>query len=290
MLPALVAVCCLIGGNVHAPSGAPVARAHVTLRGPKSATTTTDAKGNFTVQLPAGRYDLTVLAPGYASVTVNTGPIGDGAHVDVVLEPSDTPKLRTIGEVTVNGGFTLDRNVIPTMDVSRAQMDALGYTQVLEALKEVPSVVIQHPDSGAETAPAVVSLRGPDPSEAMVTLDGQQLNDGNTGDIDLSQFAVPAFNAVSVSEGLGPTDAEGSNTFGGAVNFVSVRPTQQDHFEIAGSIGSYGTTQTWLNATGSIGKLGYALAGNDYQQAGPVNETAIVVTFNNLPAFCGKQT
>ena len=151
----------------------------------------------------------------------------------MVLEPIDTPKLRTIGEVTVNGGLTLDRNVIPEMTVSRAQMDALGYSQALEALQEVPSVVIQHPDSGALAAPAVVSLRGPDPSEAMVTLDGQLLNDGNTGDVDLSQFAVPAFNSVNVTEGLGPTDLEGSNTFGGAVNFVSLRPTLESHLNFS---------------------------------------------------------
>ena len=223
-------------------------------------------KVTFSVVVPAGRYDLTVVANGYAAVTVNTGELNDGARISVILEPSDTPKLRTIGQVTVNGGFTLDRNVIPEMDVSRAQMDALGYSQVLEALQEVPSVVIQHPDSGAPTAPAVVSLRGPDPSEAMVTLDGQQLNDGNTGDIDLSQFAVPAFNSVNVTEGLGPTDLEGSNTFGGAVNFVSLRPTQDDHLNFSTSAGSYGTTQSWLNATGTIGKLGYAFAGDDFQQ------------------------
>ncbi|MBV8343847.1 MAG: TonB-dependent receptor [Candidatus Eremiobacteraeota bacterium] len=286
VLPVLIAACCLIGGNVHTPTGAPVARAVVSLRGPARVTLTTDSKGNFSTQLPAGRYDLTVTAPGYVTITVNTGPVSDGSRVDVVLEPSDTPKLRTIGQVTVNGGFTLDRNVIPTMDVSRAQMDALGYTQVLEALQQVPSVVIQHPDSGAATAPAVVSLRGPDPSEAMVTLDGQQLNDGNTGDIDLSQFAVPAFSAVSVSEGLGPTDAEGSNTFGGAVNFESLRPTLDDHVSFSGSVGSYGTTQTWLNATGTIGKLGYAFAGDDYHQAGQVDQYALVVPGNNLPISC----
>jgi outer membrane cobalamin receptor len=288
MLPLLVAACCLIGGTVHTPSGAPIARATVKLRGPASAATTTDAKGTFSVNLPPGRYDLTVAAPGYATVTVNTGEVGKGARVDVVLEPSDTPKLRTIGEVTVNGGFTLDRNVIPEVDVSRQQMDALGYSQALEALQQVPSVVIHRPDAGAPTTPAVVSLRGPDPSEAMVTLDGQQLNDGNTGDIDLSQFAVPAFNSISVTEGLGPTDLEGSNTFGGAVNLVSVRPTQENHFSFSSSVGSFGTTQNWLNATGTIGKLGYALAGNDYQQTGQVNENDWVVPANNLPVYCGK--
>ncbi len=137
---------------------------------------------------------------------------------------------------------------------------------------------MQHPDSGAPTAPDVVSLRGPDPSEAMVTLDGQQLNDGNTGDIDLSQFAVPAFNSVNVTEGLGPTDLEGSNTFGGAVNFVSLRPTQDDHFaifELGGLVRHAAKRGSML--TGTIGKLGYALAGDNFQQAGQVNQTDYVV-------------
>jgi outer membrane cobalamin receptor len=290
MLSALIAVCCLVGGTVHAPSGAPIARAALTLRGPKTVETTTDVKGNFSVVIPAGRYDLTVVAYGYAAVTVNTGEVGEGSHIDVVLEPSDTPKLRTIGQVTVSGGFTLNRDVIPEMDVSRAQMDALGYTQVLEGLQQVPSVIIQRPDAGAPTTPAVVSLRGPDPSEAMVTLDGQLLNDGNTGDIDLSQFGVPAFNSVNVTEGLGPTDSEGSNTFGGAVNLVSLRPTQEDHFNFSTSAGSYGMTQSWLNATGTVGKLGYALAGNDFQQSGQVNQYAWVVPSNNLPIYCGPAT
>jgi outer membrane cobalamin receptor len=290
MLHMLIAACCMIGGTVQTPGGAPIARAAVSLRGPASAHATTDVTGNFSVQIPPGRYDLTVVARGYATVTVNTGDVGDGARIVVVLEPSDTPKLRTIGEVTVNGGYTLDRSVIPEMSVSREQMDALGYTQVLEALQQVPSVVIQRPDAGAPTAPAVVSLRGPDPSEAMVTIDGQQLNDGNTGDIDLSQFAVPAFNSVSVTEGLGPTDLEGSNTFGGAVNFISLRPTQEDHLNFSASAGSYGSTQSWLNATGSIGKLGYALAGDNIQQIGQVSQYASVVPANNLPIYCGPAT
>jgi outer membrane cobalamin receptor len=254
------------------------------------AQTVSDSKGDFSLSLPPGRYNLTATARGYASITVNTGEINGDSRITVVLEPGDSPKLRTIGQVTVNGQFTLNRNVIPEMDVSRAQMDALGYAQVLQGLQEVPSAIIQHPDAGSPTAPSVVSLRGPDPSEDMIMLDGQQLNDGNTGDLDLSEFAVPAFNSVNVTEGLGPTDSNGSNTFGGAINFVSLRPTQEDHFNLSGAFGSFDTTQTWLNATGTIGKLGYAIAGNDYQQAGQVNQYAEVVPANNLPIYCGTVT
>ena len=256
-------------------------------QGQTSAETTTDPKGNFSISVPAGRYAVTAIARGFATLSFDSGEIVKDSRMDVVLEPADSPKLRTIGSVTVNGGFALARNVIPEANVSRSQMDALGYTNVLEGLAQVPSAVIQRPDSGAPTSPAVVSLRGPDPSEALVTLDGQTLNDGNTGDVDLSQFAVPTFNSINVTEGLGPTDSEGSNTFGGAVNLVSLQPTQQEHFSLSGSVGSYGTSQTWLNATGMVGKLGYALAGANFQQGGQVNQSYLVYPQNNVaPQNC----
>jgi outer membrane cobalamin receptor len=289
MLHMLLGVCCLIVGSVHTPSGAPIAQASLVFsEGPKPAQTVTDAKGAFSVTVAPGRYDLTASAGGYATVTVNTGDINGDSRIDVVLEPANSPKLRTIGEVSVNGGYALVRNAIPEFDVSRNQMDALGYSDATEALQEVPSVILQRPDSGSPTAPSVVSLRGPDPSEAMVTLDGHLLNDANTGDLDISQFVVPAFNSISVTEGLGPADSEGSNTFGGAVNFVTLRPTQVDHAAISGSIGSYGTTQTWLNATGTAGKLGYAVAGDNYQSAGQVDQNAYVLPQNNVSANCSS--
>jgi outer membrane cobalamin receptor len=280
----LIALCCLVSGNVQSPSGAPIAQAQIVLSGPVNVRATTDAKGAFAVQVSPGRYTVGANASGFIAIQADIGEIDRDSTVDVALEPADSPKLRTIGEVRVNGGYGLVRSAVPEMSVSRAEMDALGYSSVMQGLQQIPSVVIQHPDSGAPTAPAVVSLRGPDPSESLVTLDGQVLNDGNTGDLDLSQFAVPAFNSVNVTEGLGPTDSEGSNTFGGAVNLVSLQPTQQDHIAVSGSAGSYGTTQMWLNATGSIGKLGYAVAGNVYQSAGQVDRYTQVYPSNNAPS------
>jgi outer membrane cobalamin receptor len=280
----LIAICCLVSGSVHSPTGAPIANAQIVLTGSTTMRTTTDAAGGFTVQTSPGRYTLGAAARGFTAIQADIGEIDRDSTVDVALEPADSPKLRTIGEVRVNGGYGLVRSAVPEISVSRAEMDALGYSDVLQGLQQAPSVVIQHPDSGAPTAPAVVSLRGPDPSESLVTLDGQVLNDGNTGDLDLSQFAVPAFNSINVTEGLGPSDSEGSNTFGGAVNLVSLQPTQDERFAVSGSAGSYGTTQTWLNATGSIGKLGYAFAGNVYQSAGQVDGYVPVYPSNNAPS------
>ncbi len=282
----LLAICCLITGHVSAETGTAIAHARIVLDGPRRIETASDDKGVFSVQAAPGRYTLTATAQGFATVTVDGGNIDGDSKIEVVLEPADSPKLRTIGTVTVNGGITLQRNAIPEIDVSRRQMDDLGYANVVQALAQVPSVVIQHPDAGAPTAPAVASLRGPDPSEALVTLDGHPLNDGNTGDLDLSQFAVPAFSGLNVTEGLGPADTELSNTFGGAVNLVSLQPTDGNHVSLSGSLGSYGTSQSWMNATGRVGKLGYAIAGNDYQQSGQVDTTVPVTPANNTPVDC----
>lgn len=283
----LLALCCLVTVHVHAPSGAPVAQARIVFSGPQHVVATSDAAGDASVTIASGRYELAVSAPGFVAMTVDTGDIVTQSKVDVALEPVDSAKLRVIGHVTVNGWTALDRNVVPESTVTRSQMDALGYQNVLESLAQVPSTIIQHPDSGAPTTPSVVSLRGPDPSESLITLDGQVLNDGNTGDLDLSDFAVPAFESVDVTEGLGPIDSESSNTFGGAVNFVSLRPTLTSHLNLSGSVGSYGTDQEWMNATGSVGKLGYAFAANNYTQAGETNQYALVYPENNVPAqFC----
>ena len=93
-------------------------------QGQTSAETTTDPKGNFSISVPAGRYAVTAIARGFATLSFDSGEIVKDSRMDVVLEPADSPKLRTIGSVTVNGGFALARNVIPEANVSRSQMDA----------------------------------------------------------------------------------------------------------------------------------------------------------------------
>jgi outer membrane cobalamin receptor len=287
MIHPFVAACCLISGTVRAPSGAPIAQAHLTFTGPKDASSATGPDGTFALVLPPGRYDLTSAAQGYATVTVDTGEIARDARVQIVMQPLASPQLRTIGSVTVNGALALVRNAVPAVEITRDQLDELGYSNAAGGLQQVPSLNVQSPDGGAPTTPQVISLRGPDPSEALVTLDGQVLNDNNTGDLDVALLPVAAFQSIDVTEGLGPEDSEGSNTFGGAVNFISLQPTQSGHVALSQSAGSFGTNQTWMNATGTIGRLGYALAGSTFQQVGQTNQTALIVPANNTPIACG---
>ncbi|MBD5657651.1 MAG: TonB-dependent receptor, partial [Candidatus Eremiobacteraeota bacterium] len=268
----LLAVCCMIGGNVHAISGAPLAGARVELQGATTPPVTTDAAGDFSFLASPGTYRLAASASGYASVT-GTVKADHDTRLGVALEPLDSPKLRQIGAVTVDGRLSPINGTIPSVTLTRSDFDASGEDRIIDGLQQLPGATFARPDGGAASAIAVVALRGPDPSESLLALDGQLLNDGNTGDLDLSRLPAAAFSAVDVTEGLGPEDSNGSNTFGGAIDLISLRPTKDPHYALSLSDGSFGRSEEWLNATGSVGRLGYAAAFDDQNESGYVNQT-----------------
>ncbi|MBV9104025.1 MAG: TonB-dependent receptor [Candidatus Eremiobacteraeota bacterium] len=280
---AVLALCCLVTGHVQATSGAPLDGAAVTLDGSRTYRTATGAAGTFVLTVRPGRYRLTARAPGFAALSVPVNANHD-VQVAVALEPLDAPTLRIIGHVEVDGRLTPLASAIPSVSITRPEMERLGEERVADALELVPSATFSRPDGGPQSAVSVVSLRGPDPSESLVTLDGQVLNDGNTGDLDLSRFPVAAFSAIDVTEGLGPTDLNGSNTFGGAVNLVSLRPTQTAQQSLSLSAGSFGTTEAWYNATGTHRRLSYAFAADQQNQHGFVDRT--VPLFSTIDPAC----
>lgn len=281
----LLAICCYLTGHVAAPSGAPIGSARVEVSGTTPAHAVTDASGAFSVRVDKGVYHVHVAARGY--LPANAGPItiDDDARIDVALEPLDAPQLRVISSIRVNGALALQRDAVPSVNISRSQMSGLGATRIVEALQAVPSLTFARPDAGNAAAPSLVALRGPDPSETLVALDGQILNDANTGDLDLSRFPVAAFSNVDITEGLGPSDSEGSNTIGGAVNIISLQPTRTPHNAFSISTGSFGSTDAWYNTTGSSGRFGYALALDDQQQHGYVDQN---VDWQGQPLHLGS--
>ena len=282
----------MITGHVHTVSGAPLAGVHVTLHGHAASQTSTDANGVFSLAANPGDYQLDLSDKGYVSASVDLN-VDHDVKVDAALEPLDAPTLRTIAIVAVDGRLTPVRGAVPSITVTREDMDRMNDDRLIDALMTLPGATFTRPDGGSAAAISVVSLRGPDPSESIDSLDGQQLNDGNTGDLDLAHFPVAAFSSVNVTEGLGPQDSNGSNTFGGSINMVSLRPTLAQHAAFSESFGSFGQSELWLNATGTQGKLGYAFALDNSQQAGHVNQVETIYTLGQpvgCPTNCGTTT
>jgi len=285
--PLLVAAavgCCGVAGVVHSTDGAAL-RAHVHLAGPRVADADTDAGGAFTLTVPEGSYHVIVSASGYAATETDV-VVHDGERIDVGLDPLGGGRLREIGRVVVDGRLSLPGTTVPSREIGRADLDAMGFDRVVDALAHVPSLTLARPNGGAGTAPVLIALRGPDPSETRITLDGQKLNNTNTGDLDLALFPASVLSAVDVSEGLGPEDHRGADTIGGEVNLISLRPTAVPQRMLRFSAGSFGTTSVDVNATGHPGRFGYALAAGSARSDGYVRDFPVVL--DNAPAVLGS--
>ncbi|MCH7520777.1 MAG: TonB-dependent receptor plug domain-containing protein [Candidatus Marinimicrobia bacterium] len=183
-----------------------------------------------------------------------------------VLVTSDTPLVITMEQALLKGeGVTITgkRSWI-TSDVSSAvvaltaeSIEKLGARDLGDALRPLPSVSITVSNTGKQ----LVSIRGSNPNEVAVFLDGLRLNDTHTGLTDLSVIDLNDLERVEVVKG-GSTTLFGQGAFGGVVSLTSRLPdSNRVTFTRGYGISDDGDQDLSFAATG---RLGMFAAGGRY--------------------------
>ncbi len=265
-------------GTVNASDGTPVAGATVVLaeRG-VSHRGLSDAHGTFVISgVAPGTYSLHVGAPGYQPITQRTVTI-DAAHslLTIALPKATTNTLAVIGHVSVSAGETVSTASAPSVTLSAQNAAAAGVTSVASMVWPQLSVTPVIPLGGGSNATVSFAVRGPDPTETLVDIDGHQVNNGNTGDFDLSLLDPAALQEVQVLYGIAPSSLIGPNMIGGGINILTLQPTSTPQGLIrlyGGTLGAFGET---LQATGSDERFGYALSVHGTNSNGYVNTTVL---------------
>lgn len=267
-----------VTGSVLADDGTPISGAAVTLsRQGQSVTAHTDAQGRFTVRVPsAGTYAVRAVAPGFAPLGERTASIEGGAPtLTLNLARATTNSLTVIGRVRASAGDTVSTASAPSLTLSAQAAAASGATAVSSMVWDQLSATPVIPLGGGSNATQAFALRGPDPTETLVDIDGHQVNNGNTGDFDLSLMDPAALQDVQLVYGIAPSSLVGPNTIGGAINIQTLQPTLATHGLLrlfGGSYGSYGAT---AQASGSDGRFGYAMSFHGASSDGSVNQTVL---------------
>lgn len=266
-----------VTGSVTADDGTPLAGASVTLSGRAGATTArTDDRGHFSLRTVAGTYSVRAEAPGYAPLSQQTVTIaGAGVSLALVLSPATTNSLTVIGHVSASAGATISTASAPSVTLSAQNAAASGVTAVSSMVWNQLGTTPVIPLGGGSNATASFALRGPDPTETLVDIDGHYVNNGNTGDFDLSLLDPAALQDVQLVYGIAPSSLVGPNTIGGAINIQTLQPTLSPHALLrvfGGSYGSYGET---AQATGSDGRFGYAMSFHGASSLGSVNQSVV---------------
>jgi outer membrane receptor protein involved in Fe transport len=267
-----------VTGTVTANDGTPVAGATVVLSGQReSLTARSDAHGILVIRnVRAGTYALHAGAPGYQAISQRTVTI-DSANstLAIVLSPATTSSLTVIGQVRASAGETVSTSSEPSVTLSAQSAAAAGATSVASMVWPQLSVTPVIPLGGGSNATVSFAVRGPDPTETLVDIDGHQQNNGNTGDFDLSLLDPAALQEVQVLNGISPSSLIGPNMIGGGINILTLQPTNTPQALIRIFGGTYGTFGETIQATGTDDRLGYAVSLHGTTSDGSVNQTVL---------------
>jgi len=264
-------------GSVSSTDGALIGGAAVTLSGNGTQRSArSDRRGAFSFpSLTPGTYTLAVTAPGYNPIDGRLVEVAANANTvfDLRLPRLQASSLTVIGSVRANGAQTISTLPAPTLDISMQPYAQQGETRVSDILANQLSTTVVPVLGGGLNAPMVVSLRGPDPSETLVDIDGHQVNNGSTGDFDLSLLDPADLVSSQVVYGIAPSSLFGPNTLGGALNVRTLEPTTEPHFLERLTAGTFDTFGETLQATGTEDRLGYAFSFHRLTSGGDQDET-----------------
>jgi outer membrane receptor protein involved in Fe transport len=249
--------------------GTPIPGAVVTLIAPSGArisSTTSDQNGAFAFAAPsAGRYRLGAEAHGYRSTSMAlavTGPIARR----IIIALTRSGRIDEIGRVVSRSSGGAD--AVPGQRVSEAALSEASPLRIADVLGKLSGVTVSG-DSLAPGGDSYVSLRGLRPGESQTLLDGHPVGpigiqpeapdaDGTSAGFNYQDAPYFAIRTVDVKFGAQAGSAT-AGVLGGTVDLLTFDPTERDQVVVQQGFGNEGRASTSLRATGTEGKLGYAL-------------------------------
>ena len=265
--PANASAGVISGQIIDANGGLPIADATVELQRDTQTVmkSTTSADGTFRFQgEPPGTYSVLVTAAGYQTTRIS----------DIVVDVAKTAEVRTaivrstgalkeIAVVSVGGHGSLQTSATINQNIEPQVLLNQNFIRAADAVGTLPGITAS--TSNAVGDDIFLSIRGFNPSETATLLDGHQIgpigsavNAFNTYDSQVSPFF--GLSGIQVTYGSGATGLYGVDSIAGTVNYQTLEPTKVPGGLFEQGVGNDGKLLTGIQATGSIGKFGYAVA------------------------------
>lgn len=269
-----------VGGTVTDESGAPIAGASISLKGPSIKTSTSDAAGKFSISgVAPGSYVLSVTKGGYTSATQNDVILLAGQTVSVAVKMSAVTfsSLRTIASIRTSA-HAINTSAASVNVVTTSTFIEQGQPQVTRVLSQIPGVQISFPSNSANAASpgsiTIPNIRDATSYETASLIDGHPISVGQYGD-NVTTFLNPfLFGSMEVVKGPGADAPEVNNAIGGTTNFRTKDPTLKPYSQVLFGVDNRGGTFSNLDVSDTLGRLGFVLD---------------LATDNNPSALNGKQ-
>src|SRR2546426_6753650 len=131
------------------------------------------------------------------------------------------------------------------------------YETVEDALRTVPGVEIRR--SGSVGKISSISIRGANPNQVQVLIDGVRVKSPMSGQIDLSDVSPELIDRIEVIRGAQST-LYGADAMGGVINIITKKGKGPVSATVEGAAGNYDTYQGRATASGAYKLLDYAFS------------------------------
>ena len=256
-----------------ATTGLPVPGATV---GPDRGTTraVTDGAGRFSITgLAPGIYRLRIERAGYQSALSTEIALVAGADVGVTLVAQRAGAARTLQAIgsTATGTGALQRSTTISRALTIDSLAEDGVTRAGDAIRELPGVINSVKGNTAALGDDIpLEIRGIGALETATALDGHPIALGFPGGYNDQLSPTAALRDIVVTYGSG-SNLFGTSAIAGIIDFQTLLPTTDQRLGISQGWGTFDHSQTTLTATGTDGRLGYAVAYGVAGLDGPIH-------------------
>ena len=260
-----------LAGIITDPSGAPVGGATAQLQaipsvpGSHPAQTISSADGRFRLDVPTGRYQLTITHPSlrrYDQVLNLSPGQNPDLRIQLVLEPLSSNVVVSASAEPIEANAVSEQVSIVTRD----QIDSRQATQIAPLLQSVPGVALGQ--TGAIGGITSIFLDGGNSNYTKVLVDGVPLNEPGGAMNTFSQFTLDGVDKIEVSRGAASA-LDGSDAMSGVIAILTHRGSTRTPLLVAESDGgSFATGRGMAELSGLAGPLDYSVTGGYYQTQG----------------------
>ncbi|GAB4377031.1 MAG: hypothetical protein Kow0042_24120 [Calditrichia bacterium] len=250
-----------ISGQVYdAETGAPLPGALIKITGTPWEAMSNEEGIFFLENIGTGIYRLEVNLLGYRTqiIPLLNVTVDQPVKIQINLEPQPLPgdTVLVIGRVADWEADTDgDKIILDSHDLSRYKH--LGLPNLLQ---EVAGIQVE--TGGTANSRAEIRIHGSSASQVLVLLDGQRLNNPQTGKVDLSAIPFDRIERVEITRQ--PYSARyGGGAFSGVIAFFSSKKSRGKRFGLKSGVGSFSTYLGGVSVENELGK--FQVIG-DYQQ------------------------
>ena len=182
--------------------------------------------------------------------TVHAQEVKHAEPVVVTATRTETPAEQLGASVTVITGEEIDTRRYPTVD---------------EALRGVPGVDIRR--SGSFGKSTSISIRGANPNQVQVLVDGMRVKSPTLGQVDLSDLSPELIERIEVIRGPQST-LYGADAIGGVVNIITRRGKGPVSAWTTQEVGNWDTLRSAAGVSGYKGAFDYWFGVSHFESNG----------------------